>query len=113
MSEKDKLNILTLLDAIGKITKYSSGYENADDFYENERDFDASMMNFVIIGEMVSRLSDEFVEENRRVDWFKIRGFRNIVAHDYFGIDAEEVWHIIKTHLPKLENDLRTIVEKY
>ena len=113
MSEKDKLNILTLLDAIDKITKYSSGYENADDFYENERDFDASMMNFIIIGEMVSRLSDKFVEENSPVDWFKIRGFRNIVAHDYFGIDAEEVWQIIKTHLSQLENDLHAILEKY
>jgi len=37
MSEKDILNILTLLDAIAKIIKYSSGYKNADDFYENER----------------------------------------------------------------------------
>lgn len=60
-------------------------------FMYNERDFDASMMNFIIIGEMVSRLSDKFIEENSQIDWFKIRGFRNIVAHDYFGIDAEEV----------------------
>lgn len=58
MSEKDKLNLLTLLDALEKITKYSAGYKNADSFYENERDFDASMMNFIIIGEMVTRLSD-------------------------------------------------------
>jgi uncharacterized protein with HEPN domain len=47
--------MLTLLEAIEKIIKYSSGYKNADDFYANERDFDASMMNFIIIGEMVSR----------------------------------------------------------
>ena len=112
MFEKDKLYILTVLDAIEKITKYSSGYKNADDSYENERDFDASMMNFIIIGEMVSRLSDKLMEENNQIDWFKIRGFRNIVAHDYFGIDAEEVWQIIKNHLPKLENDLRLILKK-
>ncbi|NIR50092.1 hypothetical protein GWO43_16435 [candidate division KSB1 bacterium] len=49
MSEKDRLDILSLLDAIDKIAKYSSGYKNAEDFYEAERDFDASMMNFVII----------------------------------------------------------------
>ncbi|MFQ5750405.1 MAG: DUF86 domain-containing protein [bacterium] len=113
MSEKDKLNLLTLLDAIDKITKYSSGYKNADDLYGNERDFDASMMNFIIIGEMVSRFSNKFVEENSQIDWSKIRGFRNIVAHDYFGIDAEEVWQIIKTHLPKLSKDLHAILKKY
>jgi len=39
-------------------------------------------------------------------------GFRNIVAHDYFGIDAEEVWQIMKTHLPKLENDLHAILKE-
>jgi len=89
MFEKDRLNLLTLLDTIVKIAKYSSGYKNSDDFYENQRDFDASMMNFIIIGEMVSRLSDKFIEENNQIDWFKIRGLRNIVAHDYFGIDAE------------------------
>ena len=112
MFEKDKLNILTLLDAIEKIANYSSGYKNADDFYENERDFDASMMNFIIIREMASRLSDKLIEENSQIDWFRIRGFRNLVAHDYFGIDAEEVWQIIKNHLPKLENDLRAILKK-
>ncbi len=113
MFEKDKLNILTLLDAIEKITKYTSGYKNADDFYENERDFDASMMNFIIIGEMVSRLADKFIEANSQIDWFRIRRFRNIVAHDYFGIDAEEVWQIIKNHLPKLEKDLQAILKKW
>jgi uncharacterized protein with HEPN domain len=111
MSEKDKLNLLALLEAIEKIAKYTVGYQNADEFYENERDFDASMMNFIIIGEMVARLSDKFIEENSQIDWFKIRGFRNIVAHDYFGIDAEEVWQIMKTHLPKLENDLHAILK--
>ncbi len=112
MSEKDKLNIQTLLEALGKITQYSSGYKNADEFYENQRDFDASMMNFIIIGEMVLRLSDKFIEENSQIDWFKIRGFRNIVAHDYFGIDAEEVWQIMKAHLPKLQNDLHAILKE-
>ena len=112
MSEKDKLNILAILEAIEKIAKYSAGYKNADEFYKNERDFDAAMMNFIIIGEMVSRLSDKFIAENSQIDWFKIRGFRNIVAHDYFGIDAEEVWQIIKTHLPKLEIDLQAILKK-
>lgn len=48
MPEKDRLNLLTLLDAIEKIVKYSSGYKSGDEFYENERDFDAAMMNFIM-----------------------------------------------------------------
>jgi uncharacterized protein with HEPN domain len=58
---------------------------------------------------MVARLSDEFTMENSHIDWHKIKGFRNILAHDYFGIDAEEVWDIIKMHLPKLKSDIEKI----
>ncbi len=95
MSDRDKLNLLSILDSTNKILEYSAGYTNADDFYENQRDFDAAMMNFIVIGEMVARLSEKFIDANEQIDWFKIRGFRNIVAHNYFGIDAEEVWQII------------------
>ncbi|MBD3374332.1 DUF86 domain-containing protein [candidate division KSB1 bacterium] len=111
MSEKDRLNILSILEAIDKISDYTRGYSDADEFYANQRDFDASMMNFIVIGEMVLRLSEEFVEKYNHIDWHKIRGFRNIVAHNYFGIDAEEVWEIIQIHLPKLNNDLNKVLE--
>ena len=111
MSKRDKLNLLTILDAIEKISKFTSEYKNADDFYENQRDFDATMMNFIIIGEMVSRLSDVFINKNNHIDWFKIKGFRNIAAHNYFGIDAEEVWQLIRNSLPQLEVDLHEILK--
>lgn len=111
MFEKDKLNILSMLDAVGKIFEYTKGYSTADEFYNSQRDFDAAMMNFIVLGEMVTRLSDQFTEKFNQVDWYKIRGFRNIVAHNYFGIDAEEVWEIIQLHLPKLRDNLNTILD--
>lgn len=111
MSDKDKLNILFVRDAVFKILEYSKDYNNADSFYENQRDFDAVMMNFIIIGEMVARLSDKFTEKFSHIEWLKIRGFRNLIAHDYFGIDAEEVWDIIQLHIPKLKNDINNILE--
>jgi len=67
-------------------------------------------MNFVIVGEMVSKLSDEFKNTHTNIDWYRIKDLRNLVAHDYFGIDAEEVWQIIKSDLPKLENDILAIL---
>ncbi|MCU0645543.1 MAG: DUF86 domain-containing protein [bacterium] len=110
MSDKDRMNLLSMLDAIKKIIEYSEPYENADQFHQSQRDFDAAMMNFIVLGEMVARLSDDFIEKYNHIDWFKIRGFRNIVAHEYFGIDAEEVWQIIQNHVPKLKNDLTKII---
>lgn len=46
------------------------------------------MMNFVVIGEMAEKLSEKFKNETDEVvDWYRIRGFRNIIAHNYFGIE--------------------------
>ena len=112
MFEIDRLNILSILEAISKISDYSRNYNSADSFYNNQRDFDASMMNFIIIGEMVARLSNDFLENFNQIEWPKIKGLRNIVVHNYFGIDAEEVWDIIQKHLPKFKNDLQAILDK-
>ena len=67
------------------------------------------MMNFITLGESVGKLSELFKEKNQHIEWGKIYAFRNIIAHDYFGIDEYEVWEIIKTHLPKLKSDLQKI----
>ena len=49
-------------------------------------------MNFIVIGEMADKLSDDFkLKTQENVDWLKIKSFRNIIAHNYFGVDAEEV----------------------
>ena len=69
-------------------------------------------MNMVIIGEAVSRVSNELKEKNKHIPWKRIKGFRNIVAHDYFGVDAEEVWQIIKNNLPELEGQIKEILKE-
>ena len=67
-------------------------------------------MNFVIIGEAVARISEDLKQGNKHVPWIKIKGLRDLVAHDYFGVDAEEVWQIIKNNLPELAEEIQTIV---
>ena len=69
------------------------------------------MINFVVIGEMVDKLSDDFKDDYDNIEWIKVLGFRNIVAHDYFGIDAEEVWQIIKNKIPKLKTGIETLLK--
>jgi len=60
---------------------------------------------------MVLKLREEFKNANNKIDWNRIKDFRNLVAHDYFGIDAEEVWQIIKKDLPKLEKEVLGIIK--
>jgi uncharacterized protein with HEPN domain len=109
MLTKDQHCLESILEAIDKILEYTSGFITPDEFNDDYRNFDATMMNFVVIGEMIEKLSEDFKDSHPAIEWQKIKGFRNIVAHDYFGIDAEEVWQIIKNKIPKLKEDIRRI----
>lgn len=102
--QKDTTCLLNMLDAIQKIILYTKDFENADEFNNNSLAFDATLMNFIVIGEMVEKLSESFLSKTSElVNWHKVKGFRNILAHNYFGVDAEEVWEIIHKYLPILK----------
>ena len=112
MSKKDIANVLAILDAIDQIKKYTENVIDADAFYQNRIVFDATLMNFVLIGEMTERLSDELKNKATHIEWQKIKGFRNMIAHDYLGIDAEEVWQIIADDLYPFRTDVQKIINK-
>ena len=111
MLTKDQHCLESILESIDRIIEYTSSINSADDFNNDYRNFDATMMNFVVIGEMIDKISDEFKRKHSEIEWLKIKGFRNIVAHDYFGIDAEEVWQIIKTKIPALKSDIKLLLD--
>ena len=111
-SHKDFACLINIREAIEKIESYVQGYSNADEFNSDSKSFDAAMMNFVVIGEMAEKLSDEFKKETEEdVNWFSISGFRNIIAHNYFGIDAEEVWQIINNNLVDLKDKISSYID--
>jgi len=68
------------------------------------------MMNFIVIGEEVGKLTDELKLMNEQINWQKIYTFRNIIAHHYFGINVDIVWQIISIDLPKLKEDLTKLI---
>jgi uncharacterized protein with HEPN domain len=58
--------------------------------------------NFMIIGEAVARIPEEYKLQHQQIDWRQIKDFRNIIVHDYFGIDSRIVWDIIRQDIPGL-----------
>jgi uncharacterized protein with HEPN domain len=112
MRTKDQHCLEAIIEATDKILEYTSGFNSADEFDNDHLTFDATMMNFVVIGEMVLKLSEDFKNLHSELEWNKIKGFRNIVAHDYFGIDAEEVWQIIKNKIPSLKIEITILLDK-
>ncbi len=111
MLSKDRYCLESILEAISKIQDYTSRIVNPDKLYKDIKTFDATVMNFVLIGEMVSKINDRFKSENPNFEWNKIKDFRNIVAHNYFGIDAEEVWQIIQNDLPLLKTQIKKLLK--
>ena len=82
-----------------------------EDFLEDQKTIDAVIRNFEIIGEAVGRLPEEFKNSYTDIDWTRIRGFRNRIVHDYFGIDYSIVWTIKETYLPLLMDGLAQILK--
>jgi uncharacterized protein with HEPN domain len=66
--------------------------------------------NFEIIGEAANRLTEPFKEGHPKVDWHKIRGFRNRIVHDYIDIDFEIVWELRSRNIPALLEAVRNMI---
>ena len=113
LSEEEKdINILKdIVYAINKIEAYTNDVNDIIDFEENTEKYDATLLNFIVVGESVARLSDNIKEENDEIPWKNIKGFRNYIAHDYFGVDISEVWDVIQNHISKLKKDIEQIIE--
>jgi uncharacterized protein with HEPN domain len=88
-------------EAAEKILKYTQGL-TFEDFLADDKTIDAVVRNFEIIGKASLRIDEDFRLENPQIEWRKLRGFRNRIVHDYFGIDYEIVWSILTQDLEEL-----------
>ena len=102
MSKRDnQLLIGDMLEAARKIRTYCVGF-SFETFVEDDRTIDAVIRNFEIIGEVANRIHPDFQVINPQIEWNNLRGFRNRLIHDYFGVDHDIVWQIIETELEEL-----------
>ncbi|MCF8357561.1 MAG: DUF86 domain-containing protein [Prolixibacteraceae bacterium] len=108
MEKDDFVYIEHILDSISKIEKYT-GSINASEFVDNELIQDAVIRNFEIIGEATKNISNDFREKNSDIPWKKMAGMRDLLIHDYLGIDLYAVWETIKLDLPNLKSELLKI----
>ena len=96
-----ELLVEDILYSCNKIIDYTKDI-SFESFTSDTKTIDAVIRNFEIIGEAANRLPDEYKDAHPEIDWFRIRGFRNRIVHDYMGIDYSIVWQIKDKYLPKL-----------
>ncbi len=110
MSKKrdDSLYIQDILESIKAIEEY---IENIDynQFIENRMIYSATIRELEIIGEATGKISQETKEKYPNIDYRTIKDFRNVLAHEYFGVDMQIVWQIATKKLSYLKEEISKI----
>jgi len=106
----DKVRLLHIIDAINEIEDYLQNVD-LDYFVNNSMMFNATLRQLEIIGEASNRLSEELLNNSSTIPWARIIGLRNLVIHEYFGIDDFTIWNVIKINLPDLKQKVLVLLE--
>jgi len=101
----NSVRLLHILDAISEIENYIQNADK-DTFVNNSMMFNATLHQLEIIGEAANGLSDEFLMEHPSIPWARIIGLRNLIVHEYFGVDDQTIWSIVTINLPPLKEYL-------
>ncbi len=103
-----------ILESIELIEKYAKG-TTKEDFLEEDENLqmkDAIIRRLEIIGEAVKNIPDDFKDKHPDVPWKEIAGMRDILIHEYFGVNLERVWKTAKEDLPEFKKTVSEILKE-
>ena len=109
MSRDYKIYLEDILKAIDKIQNYTQNI-SFEKFSEDEKTLDAVVRNLEILGEAIKNVPEEIRKKHPDIEWKKISGLRDILIHEYFGVDKDIIWDVIQHKLPLLQKQIKTIL---
>ena len=112
-AKKDpKIFLKHILESIGEIEKNIHEMSGVK-FFSSTTIQDAVVRRLEIIGEAVKNIPGSFRKEYPKIPWKKIAGLRDILIHEYFGVDLKLVWKITNKDIPKFKKQISKLLEKF
>ena len=96
-----RLRLEDILTAAERIRSYTTGLSE-EAFRLDVKTTDAVVRNFEVMGEAARHVDDEFAAAHPEVEWAEVRGFRNVLAHAYFGVDIAILFQTVRDDVPRL-----------
>ena len=106
-----KLYLDGILEAATRIEKYTKGL-SLKKLKKDDLTIDGVVRNLEIIGEAVKNIPSNIKDRCSTIEWKKIAGLRDILAHEYYGIDLEILWDIVENKLPALKREIARLIKK-
>jgi len=106
-----QFRIEDILEALNKIARYVAGMDY-EAFRADGKTVDAVERNLEIIGEATANLPEALLARYPQVPWHRMRGLRNILIHEYFGVDLGIIWQTLQEDLPPLRAQLQRILDE-
>lgn len=100
-----------ILQAMSKVRRFTAGL-GFEQFLQDEKGVDAVLRNLEVIGEAARHVPDELKTRFPDVEWRRMTGLRNIITHEYFGVDLRIIWEIASKHLPEAEPRLQSMLDQ-
>jgi len=110
MSKDYKVYFLHILEAITAIERYIKGLDE-DKFKKNKLVQDAVIRNLEIIGEAAKNIPPNIRSKHPDIEWKRIAGMRDVLIHDYLGVDLERVWKVLENRIPDLKSKINKLIK--
>ena len=111
MSREESVYLQDIVASCDKVLRFTKNL-HLPDLIQDEKTYDAVVRNLEIIGEAAKHISEDIRAQITDIEWRKIAGMRDMLAHAYFGIDNDILWDVVKNKVPQLDKAINAFLNE-